>query len=181
MIADRCVRIRSSNRQHQRMLNHRTFKTVLEKLDHVYDLLRGNPLLSQRLVQGGKLRRNELQDLLNNGHTGIGAEGGATGAGAGGGSKNHLDHMSFHGAAHPANAEAPVSASDREVELLFQILNSHKEGLLNRSDLLNELARWSTLAGANPTPPPSTYRVGYGAFSWSGVYTHSLIWCTDIE
>ena len=55
----------AANRQHQRMLDHRTFKTVLEKLDHVHDLLRGNRVLSHRLLQGGKLSRSELQDLLH--------------------------------------------------------------------------------------------------------------------
>lgn len=138
---------RSASRQHQRMIDHRTFKTVLEKLDHVYDLLRGNPSLSQRLVHGGKLKRSELQDLLDNGP---GAQGGA-----GGGSKNHLDHMSFHGSAewraNPSfmSMSTPLAATDREIELLFQILNGHKEGLLNRSDLLDELARWSKLAATS--------------------------------
>eukprot|EP00277_Geminigera_cryophila_P002122 CAMPEP_0179420766 /NCGR_PEP_ID=MMETSP0799-20121207/9365_1 /TAXON_ID=46947 /ORGANISM="Geminigera cryophila, Strain CCMP2564" /LENGTH=192 /DNA_ID=CAMNT_0021194443 /DNA_START=111 /DNA_END=686 /DNA_ORIENTATION=- len=61
---------RSANRQHQRMLDHRTFKTVLEKLDHVHDLLRGNRVLSHRLLQGGKLSRSELQDLLHGNATG---------------------------------------------------------------------------------------------------------------
>jgi hypothetical protein len=56
---------RSALRQHQRMLDHSTFKAVLEKLDLVHDLLRSNPLLSRRLVQGGKLSRSELCDLLH--------------------------------------------------------------------------------------------------------------------
>ena len=39
------------------MMDHSTFKAVLEKLDDVHDLLRANTLLSRRLVQAKKKKR----------------------------------------------------------------------------------------------------------------------------
>ena len=143
----RRVLIRSANRQHRRMIDHRTFKTVLEKLDKVHDLLRANPGLSRRLVQGGKLSRSELQDMLDNSYL--------DGWGYEGASKHHLDHMSFYGFSSAANASAAGGSagsassphtSEKELDLLFQLLNNHKEGLTNRSDLLNELVRWASVS-----------------------------------
>ena len=43
--------------QYRRMMDHSTFKAVLEKLDDVHDLLRANTLLSRRLVQVKKKKR----------------------------------------------------------------------------------------------------------------------------
>ena len=49
--------VRATTRQHQRMLDHRSFKGVLEKLDLVHQQLRVDSHLSRRLVAGAELTR----------------------------------------------------------------------------------------------------------------------------
>ena len=151
--------VRATTRQHQRMLDHRSFKGVLEKLDLVHQQLRVDSHLSRRLVAGAELTRAELRDLLHNA------------CDPGGGSKNHLDHMSFYGAAVSSAAAraraggrrgggdggAPREAAGTEAELeqlLDILITQQASGLMHRSDLLDELARWASSPHAGLTREP---------------------------
>jgi hypothetical protein len=93
---------------------------VLNKLDGLHYIIRGDSALSHRLVDGQILTKFQLRELL-----------------AAAPRNDSNSHALGSGIMRTGDAEGG-GVTDREVQLLFEILNRNKEGL-GKTDYMKEL------------------------------------------